>query len=79
MKKSDNCIAGTNRPGIERRRSPVARIYPTDGRNTRRWGVSMTIAAIILGLYLIFLFYESVIHQASLIGNQPQQNMARQR
>jgi hypothetical protein len=38
----------------------------------------MTLAAILLGLYLIFLFYESVVHEASLIDDQPQQSVARQ-
>ncbi|MDB5523441.1 MAG: hypothetical protein JWM58_1204 [Rhizobium sp.] len=55
----------------------MARIYPTEGRNTRRWGISMTLAAIILGVFLAFLFYDSVVHEASQIGNQPGQTVVR--
>lgn len=39
----------------------------------RVWGASLTIAAIVLGLYLISLFYTSVIDEASRAGNEPEQ------
>ncbi len=39
----------------------------------RVWGASLTIAAIVLGLYLISLFYTSVIDEASHLGDETEQ------
>ena len=49
----------------------MAKTYPT-GAHARVWGVAMTIAAIILGLYLVSLFYVSVEDQAARIGTAPE-------
>lgn len=46
---------------------------------TRAWGASMTIAAIILGIYLVSLFYVSVTDQASRIGDDEQAQALNQR
>jgi hypothetical protein len=48
-------------------------------KQTRVWGASMTIAAIILGVYLISLFYVSITDQASHIGDDEQAQALNQR
>jgi|EndMetStandDraft_4_1072995.scaffolds.fasta_scaffold611312_2 hypothetical protein len=56
----------------------MAKTYPSTGQ-TRLWGVSMTIAAIILGLYLISLFYSSVVHEAERISSPPTEHALNQK
>ena len=48
----------------------MAKTYTTG--HPRVWGVSMTIAAIILGIYLVSLFYASVEEPAARIGTEPE-------
>jgi hypothetical protein len=77
---SDRCFFGVRSPGfqfdsgikpIEERRGAMAKTHPPP-RHVHLWGVSMTIAAIILGLYLISLFYFSVMDSASGSRDQSQ-------
>lgn len=44
---------------------------------TRVWGVSMTIAAIVLGLYFVSLFYSSVVREAARIDGSAEQAQSR--
>jgi hypothetical protein len=56
----------------------MAKDDPKRGQ-TRTWGASMTIAAIIVGVYLISLFYVNVADQASRIGDDEQAQALNQR
>lgn len=57
----------------------MASHYPV-GRSTRLWGISMTIAAVVLGLYFVALFYFAVItgEEAHLAGQTEQAHMVDQ-
>jgi hypothetical protein len=61
-----------------RREQTMANNEPKQAR-TRAWGVSMTIAAIVLGVYLVSLFYVSVTDQASRVGDDEQAQALNQR